>query len=203
MKKRFLIIIMAAAFAFAFAGCGDDEKAVTTSDDEAASMEALEDTTAEETEQTAEATAAEEPTGTQTITMGNVEMEIPAKWVYQESSSSDGEHVYATADGKTTFSIASGQTSEDINSETLAENTEQLVSELGYEDIGYYDTTVGKNDSIEGKIIPVDKTQSANGMYQQVITIGKGKTFDILTCQVADYDYTDFNAALKTVRFIN
>ena len=197
MKKKALIVLLAVAFAFAFAGCGGEESG-QTEETTAAEAETATEAAAEEETTTA---AAEEQSGYQTIQMGNVEMDIPASWVLDEDDGAEMTHVYRNADGSVEFQIQAMQANSEVDDQVLGEMTQQYADEWGFGDVGYYDETIA--GSIEGKIIPVDKTQSANGMYQQVITIGKGKTFDILTCQVADYDYTDFNAALKTVRFIN
>ena len=195
MKKKWLIIALAMVFALGFMGCDDQkEKTVEPEDPHIQEMvQPEEETTAPE--------AAEAASNTQTITMGNVQMQIPSKWTQDNNESSEMTHVYKTADGNTVFTIEAMQAPAEVDSAVLGETTEEYISELGYAEIGYYDTTVGS--SIEGKIIPVDKGDNPHGKYEQIITIGKGKTVVAICCEQSTDDFTEFNNALETVKFIN
>lgn len=190
MKKRVLIILMAMAFAFSLAGCGDETK------DETSATKA-DETTTEATEETTLAAAQEnEPTGNQIISMGNLEMQIPSKWEYS-GDSNDREEIYVSADGSTEFSIEMIQKNDDQSEEGLAESAAEYLEEMGYEEIGYDDMTVGSG--IEAKFTSVDKSLNPNGMYQQLVTMGKGATFYVLSCQQDNDDFTDFDRALDTI----
>jgi len=191
MKKKLFMIFMAFTMVLAFAGCGSDEQDAETGGD--VSMEAMEEET------TTAAVEKEDPTGMQTIELENVQMQIPAGWVYDESESSDKEHVYAAEDGRTVFSIEAIQTGEELDGAGMGSATESYLSELGYRDIGYHDTTVG--GSIEGKRISVDKGTNPSGMNQQIVTVGKDRIFTVISCQQSGDDFSDFDAALRTVRF--
>ncbi len=198
MKRIALIMMIAAAFAFALAGCTGTESG-QTEDTTAATETETEATTDAAQEET---TAAEEPAGTQTITMGNVEMDIPAAWVYDEEDGAEMTHIYRNADGSVEFQIQAMQTGDDVTEQTLGEMTQQCANEWGYGDIGYYDTTLG-GGSIEGKIIPVDPSQHPDGKFQRIYTLGKDKTFVSISFEQDGEDTTDMNKAVDSVRWIN
>ncbi len=190
MKKRVLIILMAMAFAFSLAGCGEETKGETSASN-------AEETTVEATEETTLAAAQEnEPTGNQIISMGSLEMQIPSKWEYS-GDSSDKEEIYASADGSTEFSIEMIQKNDDQSEEGLAESAMEYLQEMGYEEIGYDDMTVGSG--MEAKFTSVDKSMNPNGKYQQLVAMGKGATFYVLSCQQDSDDFTDFDRALDTI----
>ena len=75
MKRIALIMMIVAAFAFALAGCSGTESGQTEDNTAATEAETEAETTTEAAQE--ETTTAEAPAGTQTITMGNVEMDIP------------------------------------------------------------------------------------------------------------------------------
>lgn len=194
MKKKVLMVLMAVVFAFAFtlAGCGGSES------------EPEEETTAAETEATTEAeateAAGEELTGTQTIQMGNVEMDIPAAWVYDEAAGAEMTHVYKKADGSVEFQIEAMQASSEVDEAVLGEMTQKYAEQLGFGDVGYYDTTIA--GSISGKIIPVDKEIHPQGKNQRIYTLGKGKTVVAISFLMDGDDFTEMNEALDTVHFM-
>ncbi len=198
MKRIALIMMIVAAFAFALAGCSGTESGQT--EDTTTATEAETEATTEAAQE--ETTAAEEPTGTQTITMGNVEMDIPAAWVYDEEDGAEMTHIYRTADGSVEFQIQAMQTGDDVTEQTLGEMTQQCADEWGYGDIGYYDTTLG-GGSIEGKIIPVDPSQHPDGKFQRIYTLGKDKTFVSISFEQEGEDTTDMNKAVDSVHWIN
>lgn len=198
MKRIALIMMIVAAFAFALAGCSGTESG-QTEDTTAATETETEATTDAAQEET---TAAEEPAGTQTITMGNVEMDIPAAWVYDEEDGAEMTHIYRNADGSVEFQIQAMQTGDDVTEQTLGEMTQQCADEWGYGDIGYYDTTLG-GGSIEGKIIPVDPSQHPDGKFQRIYTLGKDKTFVSISFEQEGEDTTDMNKAVDSVHWLN
>ena len=198
MKRIALIMMIVAAFAFALAGCSGTESGQT--EDTTAATETETEATTEAAQE--ETTAAEEPAGTQTITMGNVEMDIPAAWVYDEEDGAEMTHIYRNADGSVEFQIQAMQTGDDVTEQTLGEMTQQCANEWGYGDIGYYDTTLG-GGSIEGKIIPVDPSQHPDGKFQRIYTLGKDKTFVSISFEQEGEDTTDMNKAVDSVHWIN
>lgn len=199
MKKIVLIMLLAAAFAFAFTGCSGSESGQTE--------ETAEATETTETEAATEAAAEEETTtaavqeGTQTISMGNVEMDIPAAWVYDGDDSTEMAHIYRSADGSVEFQIQAMETGEDVTEETLGEMTQECANEWGYGDIGYNDVTLG--GAIEGKIIPVDPSQNPDGKSQRIYTLGKDKTFVAISFEQEGEDTTEMNKALDSVHWLN
>ena len=198
MKRIALIMMIVAAFAFALAGCSGTESGQT--EDTTAATETETEATTEAAQE--ETTAAEEPAGTQTITMGNVEMNIPAAWVYDEEDGAEMTHIYRNADGTVEFQIQAMQTGDDVTEQTLGEMTQQCADEWGFGDIGYYDTTLG-GGSIEGKIIPVDPSQHPDGKFQRIYTLGKDKTFVSISFEQEGEDTTDMNKAVDSVHWIN
>ena len=198
MKRIALIMMIVAAFAFALAGCSGTESGQT--EDTTAATETETEATTEAAQE--ETTAAEEPAGTQTITMGNVEMDIPAAWVYDEEDGAEMTHIYRNADGSVEFQIQAMQTGDDVTEQTLGEMTQQCADEWGYGDIGYYDTTLG-GGSIEGKIIPVDPSQHPDGKFQRIYTLGKDKTFVSISFEQEGEDTTDMNKAVDSVHWLN
>ena len=200
MKRIALIMMIVAAFAFALAGCSGTESGQTEDNTAATEAETEAETTTEAAQE--ETTAAEEPTGTQTITMGNVEMDIPAAWVYDEEDGAEMTHIYRTADGSVEFQIQAMQTGDDVTEQTLGEMTQQCADEWGYGDIGYYDTTLG-GGAIEGKIIPVDSSQHPDGKFQRIYTLGKDKTFVSISFEQEGEDTTDMNKAVDSVHWVN
>ena len=198
MKRIALIMMIVAAFAFALAGCSGTESGQT--EDTTAATETETEATTEAAQE--ETTAAEEPAGTQTITMGNVEMDIPAAWVYDEEDGAEMTHIYRNADGSVEFQIQAMQTGDDVTEQTLGEMTQQCADEWGYGDIGYYDTTLG-GGAIEGKIIPVDPSQHPDGKFQRIYTLGKDKTFVSISFEQEGEDTTDMNKAVDSVHWIN
>jgi len=198
MKRIALIMMIVAAFAFALAGCSGTESGQT--EDTTAATETETEATTEAAQE--ETTAAEEPAGTQTITMGNVEMDIPAAWVYDEEDGAEMTHIYRNADGSVEFQIQAMQTGDDVTEQTLGEMTQQCADEWGFGDIGYYDTTLG-GGSIEGKIIPVDPSQHPDGKFQRIYTLGKDKTFVSISFEQEGEDTTDMNKAVDSVHWIN
>lgn len=197
MKRIALIMMIVAAFAFALAGCSGTESEQT--EDTTAATEAETEAT---TEAAQEETTAEEPEGYQTITMGNVEMDIPAAWVYDEEDGAEMTHIYRTADGSVEFQIQAMQTGDDVTEQTLGEMTQQCADEWGYGEIGYYDTTLG-GDAIEGKIIPVDPSQHPDGKFQRIYTLGKDKTFVSISFEQDGEDTTEMNKAVDSVHWLN
>lgn len=197
MKRIALLMMIAAAFAFALAGCGGTESEQT--EDTTAATEAETEAATEATQE--KTTAAEAPAGTQTITMGNVEMDIPAAWVYDEEDSAEMTHIYRTADGSVEFQIQARQTGDDVTEKTLGEMTQQCVDEWGYGDIGYYDTTLG-GGSIEGKIIPVDPSQHSDGKFQRIYTLGKDKTFVSISFEQKGEDTTEIDKAVDSIHWL-
>lgn len=201
MKRIALIMMIVAAFAFALAGCTGTESGQT--EDTTAATEA--ETEAEATTEAAQeetTTAAAEAVGTQTITLGNVEMDIPENWVYDEEDGAEMTHIYKRADGSVEFQIQAMQTGDDVTEQTLGEMTQQCANEWGYGDIGYYDTTLG-GGAIEGKIIPVDPSQHPDGKFQRIYTLGKDKTFVSISFEQDGEDTTEMNKAVDSVRWIN
>jgi len=198
MKRIALIMMIVAAFAFALAGCSGTESGQT--EDTTAATETETEATTEAAQE--ETTAAEEPAGTQTITMGNVEMDIPAAWVYDEEDGAEMTHIYRNADGSVEFQIQAMQTGDDVTEQTLGEMTQQCADEWGFGDIGYYDTTLG-GGAIEGKIIPVDPSQHPDGKFQRIYTLGKDKTFVSISFEQEGEDTTDMNKAVDSVHWIN
>jgi len=198
MKRIALIMMIVAAFAFALAGCSGTESGQT--EDTTAATETETEATTEAAQE--ETTAAEEPAGTQTITMGNVEMNIPAAWVYDEEDGAEMTHIYRNADGTVEFQIQAMQTGDDVTEQTLGEMTQQCADEWGFGDIGYYDTTLG-GGAIEGKIIPVDPSQHPDGKFQRIYTLGKDKTFVSISFEQEGEDTTDMNKAVDSVHWIN
>ena len=198
MKRIALIMMLVAAFAFALAGCSGTESGQT--EDTTAATETETEATTEAAQE--ETTAAEEPAGTQTITMGNVEMDIPAAWVYDEEDGAEMTHIYRNADGSVEFQIQAMQTGDDVTEQTLGEMTQQCADEWGFGDIGYYDTTLG-GGAIEGKIIPVDPSQHPDGKFQRIYTLGKDKTFVSISFEQEGEDTTDMNKAVDSVHWIN
>ena len=141
MKKRVLIILMAMAFAFSLAGCGEETKGETSASN-------ADETTAETTEETTLAAAQEnEPTGNQIISMGSLEMQIPSKWEYS-GDSSDKEGIYASADGSTEFSIEMIQKNDDQSEEGLAE---EETSESSADDSSLWDLFLQEADQNEDR----------------------------------------------------
>ena len=134
--------------------------------------------------------------------MGNVEMDIPAAWVYDEEDGAEMTHIYRTADGSVEFQIQAMQTGDDVTEQTLGEMSQQCANEWGYGDIGYYDTTLG-GGAIEGKIIPVDPSQHPDGKFQRIYTLGKDKTFVSISFEQDGEDTTEMNKAVDSVRWIN
>ena len=194
MKKKYLVLAVAVVFALGLTltGC-DNSKSVE------------EDTGATEAETTTEAVteeAAEEaaPTGDQTIQMGNVEMTIPAAWVYDDDDSAEFTHVYKAADGSMDFQIQAIQAPDTIDAALLSEMTQQYADEWGFGDIGYYDQTIAGN--IEGYIIPVDATQHPEGKQQRIYTMGKDKTFVAISFTQDGEDFTEMNKAMGTVHWL-
>ena len=198
MKRIALIMMIVAAFAFALAGCSGTESGQT--EDTTAATETETEATTEAAQE--ETTAAEEPAGTQTITMGNVEMDIPAAWVYDEEDGAEMTHIYRNADGSVEFQIQAMQTGDDVTEQTLGEMTQQCADEWGFGDIGYYDTTLG-GGAIEGKIIPVDPSQHPDGKFQRIYTLGKDKTFVSISFEQDGEDTTDMNKAVDSVHWLN
>ena len=198
MKRIALIMMIVAAFAFALAGCSGTESGQT--EDTTAATETETEATTEAAQE--ETTAAEEPAGTQTITMGNVEMNIPAAWIYDEEDGAEMTHIYRNADGTVEFQIQAMQTGDDVTEQTLGEMTQQCADEWGFGDIGYYDTTLG-GGAIEGKIIPVDPSQHPDGKFQRIYTLGKDKTFVSISFEQEGDDTTDMNKAVDSVHWIN
>lgn len=197
MKKKVLAVLMAAAFAFAFAGCGGGTASEQT--DETTAAPETEAAT-EATEETTTAAAEAEPTGDQTIQMGNVEMTIPAAWVYDEEDSSEMTHVYKNSDGSMEFQIEAIQASSDMNDQVLGEMTQEYADEWGFGDVGYYDDTIA--GSIEGKIIPVDESQHPEGKNQRIYTMGKDKTFVAISFKQDSEDFSEMNKAMETVHWL-
>ena len=198
MKRIALIMMIVAAFAFALAGCSGTESGQT--EDTTAATETETEATTEAAQE--ETTAAEEPAGTQTITMGNVEMNIPAAWIYDEEDGAEMTHIYRNADGTVEFQIQAMQTGDDVTEQTLGEMTQQCADEWGFGDIGYYDTTLG-GGAIEGKIIPVDPSQHPDGKFQRIYTLGKDKTFVSISFEQEGDDTTDMNKAVDSVHWVN
>ena len=190
--KKILIAVLIMTFALSFAGCGDKSKSAVTN-----TNEPTEEMTEETTEQT-DPVQENEPTGNQLIQMGNVQIQIPSKWEYSESDSKGSEDVYASRDGNTIFTIRSIQEESDLDGVALGESMEEYLEELGYQDIGYDDITVA---GIEGKFTSVDKSMNPNGMYQQLVGIGKGTTFTVISCQQTSDDFTEFDRALDTLSY--
>ena len=192
MKKRFMVIAVAAVFALGLtlAGCGSSENEEATETTEA------ETTTEAVTEEASEAA----PAGDQTIQMGNVEMTIPAAWVYDEEDGAEFTHVYKAADGSMEFQIQAIQAPQTMDAALLGEMTQQYADEWGYSDIGYYDDTFG--DSIEGYIIPVDATQHPDGKQQRIYTMGKDKTFVAISFTQDGEDFTEMNKAMDSVHWL-
>ena len=200
MKRIALIMMIVAAFAFALAGCSGTESGQTEDNTAATEAETEAETTTEAAQE--ETTTAEAPAGTQTITRGNVEMDIPAAWVYDEEDGAEMTHIYRTADGSVEFQIQAMQTGDDVTEQTLGEMSQQCANEWGYGDIGYYDTTLG-GGAIEGKIIPVDSSQHPDGKFQRIYTLGKDKTFVSISFEQEGEDTTDMNKAVDSVHWIN
>ena len=200
MKRIALIMMIVAAFAFALAGCSGTESGQTEENTAATEAETEAEATTEAAQE--ETTAAEKPTGTQTITMGNVEMDIPAAWVYDAEDGAEMTHIYRNADGSVEFQIQAMQTGDDVTEQTLGEMTQQCADEWGYGDIGYYDTTLG-GGAIEGKIIPVDPSQHPDGKFQRIYTLGKDKTFVSISFEQEGEDTTDMNKAVDSVHWLN
>lgn len=191
MKKKFLVLAVAAVFALGFtlAGCGDAET-------EEEATEATEAATEEVTEEASEAV----PTGDQVIQMGNVEMTIPAAWVYDEEEGAEMTHVYKAADGSMVFQIEAIQAPDTIDAALLGQMSQQYADEWGYGDIGYYDQTIA--GTIEGKIIPVDATQHPDGKYQRIYLLGKDKTFVAISFTQDSQDFTEMNKAMDSVHWL-
>jgi len=198
MKKIVLIMLLAAAFAFAFTGCTGSESGQTEETTTAAEAETEAATEAAAEEET---TTAAVPEGTQTISMGNVEMDIPAAWVYDGDDSTEATHIYRSADGTVEFQIQAMETGEDVTEETLGEMTQECANEWGYGDIGYNDVTLG--GAIEGKIIPVDPSQNPDGKFQRIYTLGKDKTFVAISFEQEGEDTTEMNKAVDSVHWVN
>ena len=189
MKKKLLVLAVAAVFALGFglAGCGDSE-----AEEEAVETEAATEEVEEET--------AEAPAGDQTIQMGNVEMTIPAAWVYDDEDSSEMTHVYKAADGSMEFQIEAIQAPDTIDGALLGQMTQQYADEWGYGDVGYYDQTIA--GSIEGYIIPVDGTQHPEGKQQRIYTMGKDTTFVAISFTQDGEDFTEMNKAMDSVHWL-
>lgn len=198
MKKIVLIMLLAVAFAFAFTGCTGSESGQTEETTTAAEAETEAATEAAAEEETTTAAVQE---GTQTISMGNVEMDIPAAWVYDGDDSTEMAHIYRSADGTVEFQIQAMETGEDVTEETLGEMTQECANEWGYGDIGYNDVTLG--GAIEGKIIPVDASQNPDGKFQRIYTLGKDKTFVAISFEQEGEDTTEMNKALDSVHWLN
>ena len=199
MKKKALIIMVIAAFAFAFAGCDQNTGSGQT---EETTVQAEEETTATTEAAEEETTTADEPEGYQTITLGNVEMDIPAAWVFDSEDGSEMTHIYRNADGSVEFQIQAMQTGDEVTEQTLGEMTQQCADEWGYGDIGYYDTTLG-GGAIEGKIIPVDPSQHPDGKFQRIYTLGKDKTFVSISFEQEGEDTAEMNKAVDSVHWLN
>ena len=199
MKKIVLIMLLAVAFAFAFTGCTGSESGQTEETTTAAEAETEAATEAAAEEETTTAAVQE---GTQTISMGNVEMDIPAAWVYDGDDSTEMAHIYRSADGTVEFQIQAMETGEDVTEETLGEMTQECANEWGYGDIGYNDVTLG-GGAIEGKIIPVDASQNPDGKFQRIYTLGKDKTFVAISFEQEGEDTTEMNKALDSVHWLN
>ena len=197
--KKALIIMVIAAFAFAFAGCDQNTGSGQT---EETTVQAEEETTATTEAAEEETTTADEPEGYQTITLGNVEMDIPAAWVFDSEDGSEMTHIYRNADGSVEFQIQAMQTGDEVTEQTLGEMTQQCADEWGYGDIGYYDTTLG-GGAIEGKIIPVDPSQHPDGKFQRIYTLGKDKTFVSISFEQEGEDTAEMNKAVDSVHWLN
>lgn len=197
MKKTGLILMITAAFAFALAGCGETDSGQTEDTTAAAEAE-----TEAVTEAAEEETTAAETAGTQTITMGNVEMDIPQAWVYDSEDGSEMTHIYRSEDGSVEFQIQAMQTGDEVTEQTLGEMTQQCADEWGYGDIGYNDMKLG-GGAIDGKIIPVDPSQHPDGKFQRIYTLGKDRTFVILSFEQDGEDTTDMNNAVDSVHWLN
>ena len=87
-----------------------------------------------------------------------------------------------------------------LHEAVLGEMTQKYAEQLGFGDVGYYDTTIA--GSISGKIIPVDKEIHPQGKNQRIYTLGKGKTVVAISFLMDGDDFTEMNEALDTVHFM-
>ena len=220
--KKILVILLAAVIALALAGCAEKESGgqtapdATTAEETAAPVEtAAQNDAAEKIEAQAgsEAPAADiqpgeklaadkaaaEAGGYQTIQMGNVEMDIPAEWVFDPEAGAEMTHIYRKADGSVEFMIEAMQTASEVDPQVLGQETEEYAAEHGYGDIGYYNDVAG---SIDALIIPVDATQHPQGRYQRIYTVGKDRTVVAISFTQDSDDFTEMNKALDTVHFL-